>query len=230
MGRYFFDGKTERLAAVIGSRLFLPDIPRILVVGCGSGREAAVLQAVLGGEVTGIDPENVFDPALRILPGVRLVTGDATSLSFPDGSFDLVYSFHALEHIPAWEKALLEMRRVLVPGGGVVIGTPNRSRLIGYLGSKSGSSLKEKLVWNMVDWKAKLTGKFRNEAGAHAGFTRSELSRALGKLFFEIRDISNDYYLAVYRRVRFLIRFLSGSGLRRIVFPSIYVMGRKRRV
>src|SRR5205814_6881549 len=93
-------------------------------------------------------------------------------------AFDFVYSYHALEHIPNFRQALGEMRRVLAPGGGYCVGTPNRQRLIGYLGSE-GVSVRKKLLWNATDWKARLQGKFRNEYGAHAGFTHAELQREL---------------------------------------------------
>lgn len=61
---------------------------------------------------------------------MHLQRGDATSLDFADGRFDCIYSFHALEHIPDYRKALQEMRRVLAPGGTYCIGTPNRLRLV----------------------------------------------------------------------------------------------------
>ena len=49
---------------------------------------------------------------------------DLTKLSFPNGSFDLVYASHVLEHIPDDRKALDEIRRVLVPGGIAVLPVP----------------------------------------------------------------------------------------------------------
>jgi ubiquinone/menaquinone biosynthesis C-methylase UbiE len=45
---------------------------------------------------------------------------DATSLSFPDSSFDYVFSFIMLHHVIEWEKALSESIRVLRPGGWLV--------------------------------------------------------------------------------------------------------------
>jgi len=49
---------------------------------------------------------------------------DLTQLSFSDGTFDLVASFDVLEHIPDFRKALAEMRRVLKPGGHLVLSAP----------------------------------------------------------------------------------------------------------
>ncbi len=89
--------------------------PRLLVVGCGRGIEAAVLAQDLAAEVTGIDLDTRFDP--EAARHARLMYGDATALVFEDESFDIVYSYHALEHIPDYHKALDEMHRVLRGGG-----------------------------------------------------------------------------------------------------------------
>ena len=96
------------------------------------------------------------------------------NLRFENNEFDLVYSFHVLEHISNPVKAISEMNRVLKDNGYLLMGTPNRNRLIGYV-SSANTTFKEKLRWNMIDWKAKLKGKFRNELGAHAGFSKIEL-------------------------------------------------------
>lgn len=150
--------------------------------------------------------------------------GDATCLEFRDEEFDFVYSYHVLEHIPEYMKALAEMHRVLKKGGTWLVGTPNRSRLVGYLGSV-GVSLDDKLAWNLADWKARLQGRFRNECGAHAGFTAAELGSALAKVFGGAEDITARYYLGVYERHARLVRGLARSGLGRWLFPAVYFMG-----
>src|SRR5690606_17037057 len=107
-------------------------------------------------------------------------------------SFDFVYSFHALEHIPQYRTALREIHRVLKPDGGYLIGTPNRSRLVGYLGARN-ASLAEKIRWNVADWKAMLRGEFRNELGAHAGYSSEELRAELAGVFQCAHSITSDY-------------------------------------
>lgn len=166
------DSKTEKVAGIIRG-LQIPEIRKLLVVGCGSGVEAAILAAELNTRVTGIDLKNNFDHEAAKIADLR--TGDAMSLEFADESFDFVFSYHALEHITEPEKALWEMNRVLRKGGGFWIGTPNRSRILGYIGGKD-TSFRQKISWNLMDWRARLSGRFRNELGAHAGFTASELS------------------------------------------------------
>jgi SAM-dependent methyltransferase len=49
---------------------------------------------------------------------------DAQSLAFEDESFDKLYSFHCIEHIPDLPRALREMDRVLRPGGRVLLVYP----------------------------------------------------------------------------------------------------------
>ena len=217
------DRKTAVVAGLIRTRLGAAP-KRILVVGCGTGQEAAQLARSLGTRVIGIDIAPRFDPVAA--REVQLQWGDATALDFPDSAFDFVYSYHALEHIPDFRRALAEMRRVLAPNGGYCVGTPNRERLIGYLGSADGG-WREKIRWNAMDWSARLRGKFRNEHGAHAGFTRRELRDELSAALGLAEDVTLPYYLNLYARRATAIRRLETSGLSKFLLPSIYFVGRR---
>lgn len=55
---------------------------------------------------------------------------DASALSFPDNSFDLVYSISVIEHIPGDGdmRALAEFARVLEPGGSIIVEVPYRRK------------------------------------------------------------------------------------------------------
>jgi SAM-dependent methyltransferase len=198
-------------------------ISKMLVVGCGTGREAHALAKALGCEVTGIDMRDRFDP--QAAAEVNLQQGDATALPFATDSFDFIYSYHVLEHIPRYRDALAEMNRVLAKGGGLWIGTPNRARLFGYIGSEV--SMRQRLEWNVIDWKARLRGRFRNEFGAHAGFTPRELGGELRAVFSQIDEKTLDYYLAIYPHRARTVRLIHNSGLGKFAFPSIYFSGRK---
>jgi SAM-dependent methyltransferase len=186
--------------------------------------EAATLARELGTQVVGIDLRGSFEPAAAAVADLR--RGDATRLELGDETFDFVYSYHVLEHIPNYRKALSEMRRVLKKGGAWLIGTPNRSRVVGYLGS-AGVPLGHKLAWNLADWKARARGRFRNEYGAHAGFSSAELKDALVQVFGDAQEITERYYLGVYRRHARLVVFLSRSGAGQFLFPAVYFMGTK---
>ena len=221
--RALHNGKTEALAGLIRERIGAP-IRKLLVVGCGSGVEAAVLARELGAEVIGVDLDTSFDSTAAA--AVELRQGDATGLDFASGSFDFIFSYHALEHIPAYSKALAEMERVLSKGGAYCIGTPNRLRLLGYLGSND-ATWRDKIAWNLADWRARLRGRFRNEYGAHAGFSSSELKALLAKAFGQAEEITLPYYLRAYQSYAVWISLLGKSGLGRFLFPSTYFMGRK---
>jgi len=214
--------RASRIADVIRQR-YPVGISNMLVVGCGDGREAHALARSLGCNVTGIDLRDQFDP--QAAAEVRLQRADATALPFDTATFDFVYSYHALEHIPCYRDALSEMSRVLAKGGGLWIGTPNRTRLVGYIGSNA--TLLQSIRWNAADWSARLQGRFRNEFGAHAGFTLKELGEELRVLFSRIDEATLDYYLTIYPHWARTMRLLHSSGLGAYAFPSIYFVGRK---
>jgi ubiquinone/menaquinone biosynthesis C-methylase UbiE len=219
--------KTAAMIKVLRSVLMEP--PRdILVVGCGSGAEAGDLARAFAAATVGIDVGNEFAFDYVRAEPAKLKVMDARRLEFPEASFDLVYSFHALEHIPDPEQALAEMARVLRPGHTYLIGTPNKSRLLGYLGSPT--PLRNKIMWNLNDLRMRLLGKWSNDAGAHAGFTQKELNRLCGQAFGgRPRSVSDDYYRALYRRQRRAVDFLVTSKLKAFLYPCIYVAGVKQR-
>ena len=93
---------------------------RILDVGSGRGFLTERMRRIAPRTV-GIDlnPQAV---ANAVVPGIRLM--DAQRLEFPDASFDLVYSFHAIEHVPDVAAVFHEIDRVLRPGGKVLLVYP----------------------------------------------------------------------------------------------------------
>ncbi|MDM0015678.1 class I SAM-dependent methyltransferase [Variovorax sp. J22P168] len=99
------------------------DGERVLDVGCGTGHLAfAVTRRTGAGEVRGIDlAQPYIDHARRHNQDPRIVfeVGDACALPFADGSFDRVLSLLVLHFVPAAERAVAEMRRVVRPGGMV---------------------------------------------------------------------------------------------------------------
>jgi ubiquinone/menaquinone biosynthesis C-methylase UbiE len=215
------DTKTEIVASLI-KKFYPAKINKLLVVGCGSGLEAAILAQQLPAEVSGIDLKNEFDPEAAKV--ATLQTGDATALSFADETFDFIFSYHALEHIDDPVKALHEMRRVMKPSAGFWIGTPNRSRMVGYVGGKN-TSFSEKVRWNLLDWRMRLTGKFRNEFGAHAGFTSKELSELLSSVFSSVDERTSEYFFSIYQSKKSIISGIEASGLSRFIYPSVYFSG-----
>lgn len=106
---------------------------RVLEVGAGVGTDARNIIG-RGGNYTGINVDQgsteATSRALHVfsLPGTALQR-DATSLDFPDDTFDVVYSFGVLQHIPEVQKAVSELHRVLRPGGELLAMVYNRSSI-----------------------------------------------------------------------------------------------------
>ena len=101
---------------------------RVLDAGCGSGYGAAELAAT-AESVTGLDcaPEALeFARANYRQPNLRFDEGSCESLPYPDAAFDLIAAFEVIEHLADWRGFLRETRRVLAPGGQLVVSTPNR--------------------------------------------------------------------------------------------------------
>ncbi|MDJ0655967.1 MAG: class I SAM-dependent methyltransferase [Xanthomonadales bacterium] len=103
---------------------------RVLDVGCGDGiTDLGVCLRCQPEEMVGIDPFRGFDrlPGIAaenhlpesLWPGqLRFEAADANDIPYPDDHFDVVLSWGSLEHIAGgYDKALLEIRRVLKPGG-----------------------------------------------------------------------------------------------------------------
>lgn len=217
------DTKTEKVARLIESFHGKP-ISNLLVVGCGTGLEAAILAQRLGSNVTGIDLEDRFDERAKQVADLK--TGDATALEFDDGSFDFIFSYHALEHISDPEKALKEMHRVMTPDAGFWIGTPNKSRVVGYIGGKD-TSFRDKINWNIMDWKARFAGKFENELGAHAGYTSAELRGLLSSAFYVVDERTTEYFSTIYSHRNGLIKAIEASRMSHRIYPSVYFSGRR---
>lgn len=90
----------------------------ILEVGCGTGLVLARIQR-FAKSARGVDLSPGMLEKARAR-GLDVQQGSATSLPFPDASFDATCSFKVLAHVPEVEQALSEMARVTRPGGTVI--------------------------------------------------------------------------------------------------------------
>ncbi|MDJ1180179.1 methyltransferase domain-containing protein [Roseofilum sp. BLCC_M91] len=108
----------------------LPPKTTVLDVGCGIGGSSRILAQDYHFEVTGItiSPQQV-QRAQELTPegvNAKFAVDDAMALSFPDASFDVVWSIEAGPHMP--DKAIFaqELLRVLKPGGILVVADWNQ--------------------------------------------------------------------------------------------------------
>jgi SAM-dependent methyltransferase len=108
---------------------------RALDLGCGAGQFTAEL-AVAGAQVVGAEvAQAAIDRARSAYPELafQLVAIDGP-LPFDDSSFDLVWASEVIEHVADTGPWLSEVRRVLAPGGRLLITTPSHGRLRLVLG------------------------------------------------------------------------------------------------
>ena len=98
---------------------------RALDIGTGTGQFAFYL-ARQGFDVTGVDlSQKMIDwagnKAAQSFLDIDFRTGDAEHLDFTDNSFDIVVSRNLLWTLPDPERAVREWRRVLKPGGRIIL-------------------------------------------------------------------------------------------------------------
>jgi SAM-dependent methyltransferase len=102
----------------------------VLDVGCGVGQVVARLERK-GFEAYGVDvSEPNVKRAREACPRCQLY--DGKKLPFPDGHFASAGAFNVLEHVEQPEAFIEELVRVVVPGGKVLISSPNFFRVVGF--------------------------------------------------------------------------------------------------
>ncbi len=119
--------------------------------GCGNGAQTLLL-APLFARTTGVDVNPDFlaqmqreAAAAHLADRVTALELDHGRIPLPEGCVDVVTSFTVLEHVPDEAAALVEMYRVLRPGGKLIISVPNRW----WLFETHGADL-PLLPWNRV--------------------------------------------------------------------------------
>jgi SAM-dependent methyltransferase len=96
--------------------------PRLLDVGCGTGRNLVEFGRLGIAEGIGVSPQAVDFCQSRGVEGVR--QGALEELPFEDGRFDILLATDVIEHLDDDRHALLEPRRVAAPGGRLVVTVP----------------------------------------------------------------------------------------------------------
>jgi 2-polyprenyl-3-methyl-5-hydroxy-6-metoxy-1,4-benzoquinol methylase len=98
---------------------------KVLDVGCGTGELLAQFDRDRN-DLYGVEPDQTACKLARMLvPGSRIESVAGESLPFSDEYFDIVTSFHVLEHVESPERVISEMLRVLRPDGSLFVECPN---------------------------------------------------------------------------------------------------------
>ena len=100
------------------------DTPRCLDIGAGSGDLLSLLRQTWPAMQAEACDYHIERFALRDVPITQLDL-NTQPLHYPDASFDLVTCSEVLEHVENYRAVLREIRRVLKPGGLMVVTTPN---------------------------------------------------------------------------------------------------------
>ena len=191
---------------------------KLLEIGCGRGTLLHRLMA-RGLDVVGVETNPTrIDESRRLYDALPIHLTAGTSLPFPDEQFDIVLSFDVLEHIPDTDAHVAEVRRVLKPGGWLLLQTPN----------KWTNSMFETIRWRSFSkWRV-------DHCSLHNYW---QLARRLSTLGFDVGFADVKVVTPFYReKVR---RYLGIPGLLlltivnpdRLPMPlrtNFYVQGRKR--
>jgi SAM-dependent methyltransferase len=112
--------------------LFLAHIPagaRVLDAGCGRSLFTEISPSWPFTIVAADVEHDLLRERKAEFGDVRWVVAGALPLPFADESFDAVFAGELIEHLPDPVRGLAEFRRVLRPGGRLILTTPNRLRL-----------------------------------------------------------------------------------------------------
>lgn len=96
----------------------------ILEAGCGIGYVLHYVckdSRAIGNGIDIID--HAIERGKALFPHYHFSCQDVTATNFPDNTFDKIFSFHVIEHVQDYEKMLIEMHRILKPGGIFIVGT-----------------------------------------------------------------------------------------------------------
>jgi SAM-dependent methyltransferase len=113
-------GAKMRVESLVGD---LPARSKVLDIGCGRG---VMLRALLdlGHEAHGVEIAPEAASGADSLAQIRIAP-ELAKANYKENTFDAVIMWHVLEHLPHPEQTLAEIRRILRPGGRLILAVPN---------------------------------------------------------------------------------------------------------
>src|SRR5262249_12378324 len=120
-------------------------------------------------------------PVLEKYANLRLATDDITASRLPEASFDFILCSEVMEHIPDGRQAISGLRRLVAPGGFLLISTPQRYSLMEL-------ACKVAFMPGVIDLVRKIYGEAVFETGHISLMTERVLMAALSESGFRIRE------------------------------------------
>jgi len=183
---------------------------RVLDIGCGTGRLAALTVERIGaeGRVIGIDPA---PPRIQVAqergdPRLEFRIGGAQDLSqFPDGSFDVAYLNSVVNWIRDKPSTFREAYRLLKSGGRLGIGTtvrerPNQLRVI------------KRRAWMTMRGISSRTEQNSSRVSDKYTATAAEIRAMLEDAGFVPRILEIRTFISLFRDIAEIIDFLQATG------------------
>lgn len=129
LGGWLLSRFPHRRAAFDASVMWLPAVPggHVLEIGCGNGSLLTHLQS-LGWSAHGVESDRTA-ATIAQERGLDIAYGELAAQSFEPGTFDAIVMNHVIEHVADPAALLLQCRRLLKPGGQLVVLTPNVNAL-----------------------------------------------------------------------------------------------------
>ena len=162
---------------------------RVLDLGCGNGRLVDFLTNY-GVQYVGVDVSSgLIEEARRLHPKNQFTLSDMRTLPFPDASFDQIYaiaSFHHLEKEIDREATLRELKRVLVPGGEIIMTNWNLQSQWAKKKIASGKYVKTGASGYSVPWRSPFGDKLADRY--YYSFSLSEIEELFTQNGFSVLE------------------------------------------
>ncbi len=99
--------------------------PLVLEIGCGSGYGTKLIKKKFQPQkIEAIDLDEEMIKLARQRnndPSISFHVGDAAALKYKDNTFDAIFDFETINHIPNWRNCLVELKRVLKSDGELIV-------------------------------------------------------------------------------------------------------------